>query len=163
MATNHRQLTLLILAAVLGALLLLPSGALAAGCDTHEMIDAAANNRHITTHSIACYQQALGALPADSDSYDPAVRANLVTAMHRDGDIASEVAGKNRALQSVSATPAAAIGVRGPVTSLLEGLGPAHVDEVPLPVIALAVGSALLLLAGLGTSLSRVRQRRLSR
>jgi hypothetical protein len=163
MATNRRQLTLLILAAVLGALLLLPSGALAAGCDTNEMIDAAANQRHIATHSTACYQHALAALPADSDSYDPGVRANLITAMDRDGDIASEVAGKNRALQSGTAAPVAAIGVRGPVASLLEALGPEHVDQVPVPVVALGAGSALLLLAGLGTSLSRVRQRRLSR
>jgi hypothetical protein len=162
MATNRRQLTLLILAAVLGALLLLPSGALAAGCDTREMIDAAANNRNITSHSVTCYRQALAAAPADSDSYDPALRANLIAAMNRDGDIASEVAGKQRVLQSLP-EPAAAAGVRGPVASMLEAIGPAHVDEVPVPVVALAVGSALLLLAGLGTSLSRVRQRRLSR
>jgi hypothetical protein len=163
MATNRRQLTFLLLAAVLGALLLLPSGALAAGCDTHEMLDAAANNRTITTHSVACYQHALAALPADSDSYDPEVRANLITAMNRDGDIASEVAGKNRALQSATPAPAAVVGVRGPVTSLLEGLGPAHADEVPVPVLALGGAALLLLLAGLGTTLSRVRQRRLAR
>ncbi len=40
--------------------------------------------------------------------------------------------------------------MRGPVTNLLEGLGPAHVDEVPLPVVALGGVAALLLLAGLG-------------
>jgi hypothetical protein len=163
MASNRRHLTLLLLIAVLGALLLLPSGALAAGCDTGEMIDAAVNNRPIATHTVACYQQALAAAPADSDSYDPELRANLITAMNRDGDIAAGVSGKSRLLQSAAATPAAAVGVRGPVANLLEAIGPEHVDQVPVPVVALAIGSALLLLAGLGTSLSRVRQRRLSR
>ena len=38
-----------------------------------------------------------------------------------------------------------------------------HVDEVPAPVVALGGFAALLLLAGLGTSLARVRARRLSR
>ena len=50
--------------------------------------------------------------------------------------------------------------MRGPVTDLLEGLGPAHVDQVPVPVVALGGAAALLLLAGLGTSLARVRSRR---
>ena len=45
----------------------------------------------------------------------------------------------------------------------IEGLGPSHVDEVPAPVVALGGLAALLLLAGLGTSLARVRTRRLSR
>ena len=53
--------------------------------------------------------------------------------------------------------------MRGPVTDLLEGLGPAHVDQVPVPVVALGGAAALLLLAGLGTSLARVRARRLAR
>ena len=53
--------------------------------------------------------------------------------------------------------------MHGPVTDLLEGLGPSHVDEVPAPVVALGGLASLLLLAGLGTSLARVRTRRLSR
>ncbi|HEY3613279.1 MAG TPA: hypothetical protein VGK92_06210 [Gaiellales bacterium] len=164
MATSRRQLSLLILAAVLGALLLLPAGALAATCDAGDMIDAAANNRQIAPHTMACYQQAIAALPGDVDSYDPAVKTNLIAAMQRDSDATATRTGTARALQSaLPDAPAAAVGVRGPVTSLLEGLGPAHADEVPVPVLALGGAAGLLLLAGLGTSLARLRQRRLAR
>ena len=167
MNRSPRQLSLLLLAAVLGALLLLPSGSLAATtCDAGEMIDAAVNGRQIAAHTTACYRQALGSLPGDVDSYDPAVRANLIAAMRRDAGATAQRTGNQRALQglaNVSAAPAAAVGVRGPVTSLLQDLGPAHADEVPVPVLALGGASALLLLAGLGTSLARLRQRRLAR
>jgi hypothetical protein len=167
MASTPRHLKLALLAAILGALLCLPAGALAATCDASEMIDAAANGRQIAPHSSQCYQQALASLPGDLDSYDPAVRANLISAMRRDASATSQRSPGNaralQALQQVPDAPAAAIGVRGPVTSLLEGLGPAHADQVPVPVLALGGAALLLLLAGLGTTLSRVRQRRLAR
>jgi hypothetical protein len=169
MAITRRQLSLLTLATVLGALLLLPAGALAASCDARDMIDAAANGRQITTHTPACYAQAIAELQSDVDGYAPQIRSNLIAARDRDASIKSTVAGTgNRQLAGGTsvlpvAAAAAAPAVRGPVASLLEGLGPAHVDQVPVPVVALAAASALLLLAGLGTSLSRMRQRRLSR
>jgi hypothetical protein len=169
MAITRRQLSLLTLAAVLGALLLLPSGALAASCDVRDMIDAAANGRQITTHTPACYAQAIAALPSDVDGYAPEIRSNLIAAQDRDASIKSKLAGNDgRQLAGASAVAPAALSAaapvaRGPVASLLEGLGPAHVDQVPVPVVALGAASALLLLAGLGTSLARVRQRRLSR
>jgi hypothetical protein len=165
MTHPRRQLSLLILAAVLGALLLLPSGALAAAttCDAGEMIDAAANNRQIAPHTSACYRQALAKLPGDVDSYDPAVRTNLIVAMQRDASATSTRTGNTRALQGIPEAPAAVASVRGPVTSLLQDLGPAHADEVPVPVLALGGAAGLLLLAGLGTSLARLRQRRLTR
>ena len=83
--------------------------------------------------------------------------------MRRDAGIqrARAAAARSAAtLQSVN-DPAVAAAVRGPVTNLLEGLGPSHVDEVPAPVVALGGLASLLLLAGLGTSLARVRARRL--
>ncbi|MDX6617914.1 MAG: hypothetical protein QOK36_300 [Gaiellales bacterium] len=168
MATNRRHLSLALLAAVLGAVLLLPAGASAAACDSRDMIDAAANGRQITTHTAACYQQAIAELPSDVDGYAPEIRSNLIAARDRDANIKSQLAGHDgRQLAAAAAglptASATAPAVRGPVASLLEQLGPAHVDQVPIPVVALALASALLLLAGLGTSLSRVRQRRLSR
>jgi hypothetical protein len=159
MAHRRRPYSLLLGLAVLGALLLLPAGASAATCDWRDMIDAAANGRQISTHSTACYQRALGEVPGDADGYAPKVRANLNFAMQRDAGITAARAGTpTRQLANVSLNQAAS--VRGPVTDLLQGLGPAHVDEVPLPVVALGSIAALLLLAGLGTSLARVRAAR---
>ncbi len=152
---------LLGLAAVLGALLLLPAGASAAAtCDWRDMIDAAANGRQISTHSTACYQRALGEVPSDTDGYAPEVRANLNFAMQRDAGITAvrSTGNSNRRLAGGGASAAAS--VRGPVTDLLQGLGPKHVDQVPLPVVALGSIASLLLLAGLGTSLARVRAAR---
>jgi len=166
MTVTRRHLSFLILTALLGALMLVPSGALAAPapvCDASAMIDAAANSRQISAHTTACYRQALAALPPDLDSYAPIVRANLIKAMSRDAGLRSQSAGDKRVLQSLPAIPSVAAGVRGPVTDLLEGLGPAHVDQVPTPVLALGGAAGLLLLAGLGASLSRARQRRTAR
>ena len=167
---SRRHHSLLIGIAVLFGLLLMPMGASAATCDSRDMVDAAANGRAISQHTPECYQQTLAGLPGDLDSYLPAVRANILQAMHRDATLDAPVSAQRnaRSTQSVvgssaAVAPAVAIGVRGPVTSLLEGLGPAHVDEVPLPVVALGGGAALLLLAGLGTSLARVRSRRPAR
>jgi hypothetical protein len=159
MAHRLRHSLLLLSFAALGALLLVPAGASAAGCDWRDMIDAAANGRQISTHSTACYQRALSEVPADTDGYLPQVRANLVFAMRRDEGLANPTtSGITRVPQS--AAPEVAASVRGPVTDLLAGLGPAHVDQVPLPVVALGSLASLLLLAGLGTSLARVRAAR---
>ena len=164
MARTRRRHSLLISLAVLGLLLLVPAGASAATCDWRDMIDAAANNRQITTHTAACYEKALSELPGDVDGYAPELRANLVTAMRRDARINVQRGGGqiSRSLESAN-DPAVAAGVRGPVTNLLEGLGPAHVDQVPVPVLALGSAASLLLLAGLGTSLARMRSRRQTR
>jgi hypothetical protein len=164
MARSSRPYSLVILLAVLGALLLVPVGASAATCDAYEMIDAAANGRQISAHTPACYQQALAELPGDVDGYAPQVRASLITAMRRDARISVQSGGGtvSRSLASVN-DPAVTAAVRGPVTNLLEGLGPSHVDQVPAPVLALGGLASLLLLAGLGTSLARARARRLAR
>jgi hypothetical protein len=164
MARPRRLSSFLISLAVLGALLLVPAGASAATCDWRDMIDAAANNRQISQHSTECYQVALSEVPGDVDGYLPEVRTNLIVAMRRDAGVKAKVDGTkvSREVQSVQ-TPAISASMRGPVTSLLEGLGPSHVDEVPAPVIALGGLASVLLLAGLGTSLARVRARRLSR
>jgi hypothetical protein len=150
--------------AVLFGLLLVPTGASAASCDWRNMLDAAANSRTISVHTTACYKRALAHLPADVDGYLPAARANIVRAMRRDARIVVLRAGgqPGRDLASVN-DPAVAAALRGPVTNLLEDLGPAHVDQVPLPVLALGSVASLLLLAGLGTSLTRARTRRLTR
>ena len=167
MTVTRRHLSFLILTALLGALMLVPSGALAAPapvCDASAMIDAAAGSRQISAHTTDCYRQALAALPPEIDSYAPVVRRNLLKAMWRDADVKSQATGNTRALQALEPIPAvSAAGVRGPVTSLLKSLGPAHVDQVPTPVLALGGAAGLLLLAGLGASLSRVRQRRAAR
>src|SRR4029077_4482784 len=115
------------------------------------------------THTTACYQRALADLPADADGYAPAVRARILQAMRRAADLAAQnSAGRNaRFLASgLTAEPAAAVQVRGPVTNLLTDLGPAHVEDVPTPVVALGGAAALLLLAGLVTSVTRVRTAR---
>jgi hypothetical protein len=160
MAHRRRHYPLLLSLAVLGVLLLVPAGASAATCDWRDMIDAAANGRQISTHSTACYQRALSEVPADTDGYLPQVRANLVYAMRRDEGLAVVRNGGDLSRELQSNTPAVAASVRGPVTDLLEGLGPKHVDQVPLPVLALGSLASLLLLAGLGTSLRRVRAAR---
>jgi hypothetical protein len=167
---SRRHHSLLTGIAVLFGLLLMPMGASAATCDSRDMVDAAANGRAISQHTPECYQQTLAGLPGDLDTYLPAVRANILQAMHRDATLDAPASAQRnaRSTQSVVGSsavvaPAVAAGVRGPVTSLLEGLGPAHVDEVPLPVVALGGGAALLLLAGLATSLARVRSRRPAR
>jgi hypothetical protein len=162
---RHRHHSLLIGIAVLFGLMLLPAGASAATstCDYRDLLDAAANGRAIAQHTPACYQKALSELPGDVDEYFPAVRANVTTAMHRDATLRARSNGSsvaNARTQQSAAGDVVAAGVRGPVTDLLQGLGPAHVDQVPAPVVALAGASALLLLAGLGTSLARVRSRR---
>jgi hypothetical protein len=165
MARPRLRHSLLITFAVLGALLFVPTGSSAAAtCDTYEMIDAAANGRQVSAHTPACYQKALAELPGDVDGYAPQVRASLITAMRRDERISVQSDGGtiSRSLASGN-DPAIASAVRGPVTDLLEGLGPSHVDQVPVPVVALGVLASLLLLAGLGTSLARLRARRLSR
>ncbi len=68
-----RHLALVALLAVLGALMLAPAGASAStaatGCDWHEMIDAAANDRQISMHTTACYERALAEVPADIDAF----------------------------------------------------------------------------------------------
>jgi hypothetical protein len=150
-------------AVVLG-LLVMPVGASAATCDYRDMVDAAANGRTISQHTPACYAQALAELPADVDNYLPAVRSNLIAAMRRDATFRARAVGRNaRTPQSAIGDPVVAAGVRGPVTDLLEGLGPAHVDEVPLPVVALGGVASLLMLAGLGAALARMRSRRAAR
>jgi hypothetical protein len=161
MASPRRHHFLIGFAALIGVLLL-PVGASAATCDYRDMLDAAANNRQISPHTAACYQKALSELPADVDNYLPAARANLIAAMRRDDSLAGTrtQAGASRTTQSAVTEQVAAVAVRGPVTDLLAGLGPAHVDEVPMPVVALGGAAALLLLAGLGTSLARLRSRR---
>jgi hypothetical protein len=162
MARPRRHHSLLIGIAVLFGLLLLPAGASAATCDYGNMLDAAANGRAITQHTPACYQKALAQLPGDVNDYLPSVRANLIAAMWRDARLAAPGSSSSNARrpQSAGGPSAVAAGVRGPVTDLLEGLGPAHVDQVPVPVVALGGAAALLLLAGLGTSLVRLRSRR---
>jgi hypothetical protein len=162
MARPPRHHSLLIGIAVLVGVLLLPAGASAATCDWRDMLDAAANGGQISTHTPACYQKALSELPADVENYLPAARANLNAAMRRDSTLsgAPSSSGGRRPQSAVSATDVAAVAVRGPVTDLLAGLGPAHVDQVPAPVVALGGASAVLLLAGLCTSLARLRSRR---
>jgi hypothetical protein len=168
MTRSLRHLALVALLAVLGSLMLAPAGASAAtataGCDWHEMLDAAANDRQISMHTSACYERALAAVPADTDAFQPEVRANLIAAWRRDSRIrvTSNNGTISRQLQA-SNDPVVASSVHGPVTNLLESLGPAHVDQVPLPVVALGGVASVLLLAGLGTSLARVRQRRAAR
>lgn len=161
MASPRRHHFLIGIAALIGVLLM-PVGASAATCDYRDMLDAAANNRQISPHTAACYQKALSELPADVDNYLPAARANLIAAMRRDDGLkgTNTQAGPSRTTQSAVTEQVAAVAVRGPVTDLLAGLGPAHVDEVPMPVVALGGAAALLLLAGLGTSLARLRSRR---
>ena len=69
--------------------------------------------------------------------------------MRRDADLAVQTsAGRNaRFLASgFTAEPAAAVPVRGPVTNLLNDLGPSHVEDVPTPVVALGGAAVLLLL-----------------
>ncbi len=162
MASPRRRHSFLIGIAALVGVLLLPVGASAATCDYRDMLDAAANNRQITQHTAACYQKALSELPGDVDNYLPAARANLIAAMRRDDTLngAPSPGGAKRTTQSAVGEQVAAVAVRGPVTDLLAGLGPAHVDEVPMPVVALGGAAAVLLLAGLGTSLARLRSRR---
>jgi hypothetical protein len=162
MARTRRH-SLLIGLAVLGLLLLVPAGASAATCDWRDMLDAAANGRQITTHTPSCYAQALAELPGDVDGYAPEYRASLLAAMSRDASISAQRSGQTGRVLESAKDPALAASVRGPVTSLLERLGPAHVDQVPVPVLALGSAAALLLLAGLGTSLARVRARRQAR
>ncbi len=162
MARQRRHHLLALCIAIFGVLLV-PAGASAATCDWHGLIDSAYNDRQITTHTTACYQRALAELPADADGYAPAVRARILQAMRRDGDLAAQnSAGRNaRFLASgLTAEPAAAVAVRGPVTNLLTDLGPAHVEDVPTPVLALGGAAVLLLLAGLVTSVTRVRTAR---
>ena len=161
MAKPRRHHAFLIGIAALIGVLLLPVGASAATCDYRDMLDAAANNRQITQHTPACYEKALSELPADVDNYLPAARANLIAAMRRDDTLngAPSHGGPSRTTQG-AVSEVAAVAVRGPVTDLLAGLGPAHVDEVPTPVVALGGAAAVLLLAGLGTSLARLRSRR---
>jgi hypothetical protein len=163
MARSRRQHSFLIGIAVLFGMLLLPVGASAATCDYRDMLDAAANGRQISPHTPACYQKALSELPGDVDNYLPAARANLIAAMRRDDTLSSgtpAVDTNSRKTQSAVGEQVAAVAVRGPVTDLLAGLGPAHVDQVPMPVVALGSAAGLLLLAGLGTSLARLRTRR---
>jgi len=162
MIRTRRLHSLLIGIAAIAGVLLLPAGASAAGapCDYRDMLDAAANGRQISPHTVACYQKALSELPSDVDKYLPAARANLLYAMRRDDKFSSTPSANARVTQSAVVQPAAAVAVRGPVTDLLAGLGPAHVDEVPTPVFVLGGAAALLLLAGLATSLARVRARR---
>ena len=163
MERSRHHSRLIGIAVVLG-LLLMPVGASAATCDYRDMLDAAANGRTISQHTPACYAQALAELPADVDNYLPAVRANLTAAMRRDATFHARAVGRNaRTPQSAIGDPVVAAGVRGPVTDLLEGLGPAHVDEVPLPVVALGGVASLLMLAGLGAALARMRSRRTAR
>jgi hypothetical protein len=163
MARSRHHSRLIGIAVVIG-LLLVPAGASAATCDYRDMLDAAANGRTISQHTPACYAQALAELPADVDNYLPAVRANLIAAMRRDATFRARAVGRNaRTPQSAIGDPVVAAGVRGPVTNLLEGLGPAHVDEVPLPVVALGGVASLLMLAGLGAALARMRSRRAAR
>ena len=165
MARNRRHHLLALCIALVGVLLV-PAGASAATCDWHGVIDAAYNNRTITTHSTACYERALAALPGDADGYAPAVRARIAQAMRRDAEIAVRSSGSSNArfLSSGIAAEPVAVVERGPVTNLLTDLGPSHVDQVPTPVFALGGAAILLLLAGLVTSLTRVRTtRRLTR
>ena len=91
MARLRLRHSLLISLAVLGALLLVPTGASAATCDWRDMIDAAANNRQISSHTTECYQVALSEVPADVDEYLPEVRANLIGAMRRDAGIQAKM------------------------------------------------------------------------
>ena len=164
MARSRHHSRLMIGIAVVLGLLLMPVGASAATCDYRDMLDAAANGRTISQHTPACYAQALAELPADVDNYLPAVRSNLIAAMRRDATFRARAVGRNaRTPQSAIGDPVVAAGVRGPVTDLLEGLGPAHVDEVPLPVVALGGVASLLMLAGLGAALARMRSRRAAR
>ena len=108
------------------------------------MIDAAANDRQISQHTTECYQQTLAeACLATSTATCPHVRANLLARDAPRRRRSTRTLGPRNARQPAerraerAVAPAVAAGVRGPVTSLLEGLGPAHVDEVPLPVVAL--------------------------
>jgi len=162
MASPRRHHTFLIGIAAFIGVLLLPVGASAATCDWRDMVDAAANGRQISPHTPACYEKALGELPADVETYLPAARANLLAAMRRDDTLSGKPSpgGNGRTTQSAVGEQVAEVAVRGPVTDLLAGLGPAHVDEVPTPVLALGGAAAVLLLAGLGTSLARLRSRR---
>jgi hypothetical protein len=163
MARARRHHSLLIGIAVLLGMLLLPVGASAASCDWRDMLDAAANGGQISPHTPACYQKALSELPADVENYLPAARANLIAAMRRDDRLSGSPSTSPNSRQpqsAVNASDVAAVAVHGPVTDLLAGLGPAHVDQVPAPVVALGGASAVLLLAGLGTSLARLRSRR---
>jgi hypothetical protein len=161
MTRTRRLHSFLIGLAAVAGVLLLPAGASAgATCDYRDMLDAAANGRQISPHTVACYQKALGELPGDVDKYLPAARANLLFAMRRDDKFSSSPSANARVTQSAVVQPTAAVAVRGPVTDLLAGLGPAHVDEVPTPVFVLGGAAALLLLAGLVTSLARLRTRR---
>ena len=114
-------------------------------------------------NATSCYERALAELPADVDGYAPWVRANIITAMRRDAEISARSNTSNRNARFLaSGIPDApvAVAVHGPVTNLLADLGPDHVDQVPTPVFAMGGAAIVLLLAGLVTSLSRVRTRR---
>jgi hypothetical protein len=162
MARNRRHHLLVVCIALFGVLLV-PAGASAATCDWRGVVDAAYNNRQIAPNTTACYERALAELPADVDGYAPSVRANIITAMRRDAEITVRSNGSNRNARFLASgipDEPVAVAVRGPVTNLLADLGPKHVDQVPTPVFALGGAAIVLLLAGLVTSLARVRTRR---
>jgi hypothetical protein len=158
MERSRHHSRLIGIAVVLG-LLLVPVGASAATCDYRDMLDAAANGRTISQHTPACYAQALPAAADDNlrpcapTSSPPCGATRLPRTCRRP---------QRPHPQSAIGDPVVAAGVRGPVTDLL-GSGPAHVTSVPLPVVALGGVASLLMLAGLGAALARMRSRRTAR
>ena len=137
-------------------------------CDWRDMLDAAANGRQLSAHTTACYQQAL----ADVAGRRRRLRAagarqpGLGDAARSHGQDRAQRAPRAAILRtlaaSVGASAVAPAAVRGPVTSLLEGLGPAHVDQVPTPVVALG-GAAVAAAARRAGHLARPRARRAPR
>jgi hypothetical protein len=124
---------------------LAPASALA-DCGTTVINDYLNDGTISGTYSVACYQQALKENPTDADIYTD-IRASITAAMVKAGGTAATT---DSTTTDASAAAGGSSTDGGVVGQALNSIGPKNADEVPTPVIILAVLALLLVLAGVG-------------
>jgi hypothetical protein len=124
-----------------------------------------ADGRIDGTYPIPCYEQAKQHLPDDvlayADAADEIQRAMLERLRHRD-EPNSGTSGKDQTGPLAFGAGGGGDPPKGLISRLIDKLGPANADSVPLPLLVLA-GIAFLLLAAAGGSFvaRRIQARRM--
>ena len=113
------------------------------------------------TYPISCYQQAIQNLPEDVRSYADAAseirRAMLDRLRHGD----EPARGKSkRSVAPITFSDKSGEPPQGPVSRLVDKIGPSNADSVPLPLLVLAGIAFLLLAAAAGSFVARRLQAR---
>ena len=155
------------LVAMAGLLLVASPAAAAKSCGKQVINDWYGDGRVDKIYPLHCYEDAIDALPVDVRDYSSAkedIERALQFAVRNQPDPGRSAPPEDETGSGTGATgsggPGTPSGPGGPLNEVVDNIGPANADSVPIPLIVLGSLALLLLAAG---SAGYVRRRLLAR